>query len=66
MYLKNAALSKPLPVLRTVSFGRKDWGLLPGSGGPRGSQGSFFVYSRASTGTPGPLIFLELGVVPPA
>lgn len=41
-------------------------GLLPGSGGPRGSQSSFFVYSRASTGTPGPLIFLELGVVPPA
>lgn len=32
MYLKNAALSKPLPVLRTASFGRKDWDLLPGAG----------------------------------
>ena len=38
MYLKNAALSKPLPVLRTVSFGRKDWGLLPGSGGLEETQ----------------------------
>ena len=38
MYLKNAALSKPLPVLRTASFGRKDGGLLPGSGGLEETQ----------------------------
>ena len=38
MYLKNAALSKPLPVLRTASFGRKDWDLLPGSGGLEETQ----------------------------
>lgn len=39
-------------------------GLLPGSAGPRGPRAAVFVDSRASTGTPGPLIFLELGVVP--
>ena len=41
-------------------------GLLPGFAGPRGPRAAVFVDSGASTGTPGPLIFLELGVVPPA
>lgn len=38
MYLKNVALSKPLPVLRPANFGRKDWDLLPGPGGLEETQ----------------------------
>jgi hypothetical protein len=32
MYLKNVALSKPLPAPKTKNVERQDWGLLPGTG----------------------------------